>query len=54
MQWFRVEMAPVASSIAVLDTQRQLIVLHFENRLLNCDGNAFHVCHTVLCVVAAY
>ena len=29
MQWFRVEMAPVASSITVLDTQRQLIVLHF-------------------------
>jgi hypothetical protein len=30
MQWFRVEMAPVASSITVLDTQRQLMYCIFE------------------------
>ena len=53
MQWFRVEMAPVASSITVLDTQRQLMYCIFE-----IDYKTVMEMHfmyvTALCVVAAY
>ena len=49
MQWFRVEMAPVASSITVLDTQRQLMYCIFEIDYKTVMEMHFHVCHGIVC-----